>query len=191
MRLNVKQKLAVDLLKQRNFSYSVVLFLMAVTLLLLIKLWSSKERIIVVPHMGDPHKHYLIDGDHVPDTYLVDWASSLLSDLWTASPATVDQKNARFLTWAMSTSTLSADLQKTAALLKKEQVSTAFFPESFAVNRTLKHVLVTGRFLSYFGKSQTPVVREKTFRLGWTILPGGQIAIQSLDEATETKGASR
>lgn len=187
MRLSFKEQTAIDLLKQRNFSYIIVIFLMIVTMVLLVKLWTSNTRIIVVPQMGDPHKHYLLDGTHVPDTYLVDWASSLLSDLWTASPPTIDQKNARFLTWAVSTSSLAADLQKTAKLLKKEQVSTAFFPETFAVKRDSKKVYVTGRFLSYFGKSQTPVVAIKTFVLGWVILSSGQIAIQSLDEEkTET-----
>lgn len=182
MRLPIKQQAAIDLLKQRNFAYVIVLFLMGVTVVLLVKLWTSQERIIVIPNMTDFHKQYLIEGDHVPDTYLVDWASRLLSDLWTANPQNVDRKTATFLQWAESSSSLEEDLKKTAHLLKKEQISTAFFPERFSVERSARKIYVTGRFLSYFGKSQRPVVSEKTFGMGWKILSNGTIVIQSLDE---------
>lgn len=182
MKLPFKNEAAIDLLKQRNFAYLVVLFLMGTTSLLLAKLWSTQERIIIVPNMADANKKYLIEGDHVPDSYLVDWASNLLSDLFTANPQNVDRKTATFLQWAVSSSSIGDDLKKTSNLLKKEQISTAFFPESFSIQREKRKIHVTGRFLTYFGKSKAPVVSEKTFGMGWRIQSSGTIVIETLEE---------
>lgn len=182
MKLSFKQEAAIELLKQRNFAYLMVLFLMGTTGVLLAKLWSAQERIIVIPSLSDANKRYLIEGEHVPDSYLVDWASNLLSDLFTANPQNVDRKTKTFLSWAISSSTIGEDLKKTADLLKKEQISTAFFPETFSLERKTRKIHVTGRFLSFFGKSHGPTFSEKTFVMGWRIMPSGAIVIETLEE---------
>lgn len=185
MNIDLKKKVAINLLQQRNFSYVVVGFLMIVTIVLLVRLWTANERIIIIPSLNDPDKRYLVDGDHLDDSYFQDWASTLLGDLYTANPKTVFQKNKTFLQWALSSSGLSADLEKSAKTLQKDQISTAFYPESFKISRNTKEIYVTGMFLTFFGRSLKPVSSQKTFVLGWQILSGGTVAISSLKEVKD------
>lgn len=182
MRLGIRDKAATSLLKERNFAYVMVVFLMVVSVTLLAKLWTSKERIIVVPTLASAEKFYRLEGGHLPDSYLVDWASALVTNLLTANPENVDLKNAAFLQWVLSSSSLSEKLQKTADLLKKEQISTAFFPEKFEILREKRKVFLKGRFLTYLGKSVRPVVVQKSFVLGWKMMPSGLITIETFEE---------
>lgn len=187
MRLDVKMSTAIDLLRQRNFSYVMNVFLMVIVGILSVKVVTLQPIITLVPAMNEPQKHYKLDGKHMPDNYLTDWASGLLSNIFTVNPQTIDQKNRIFLEWAVSSSALEEDLKKTTQLIKKEKMSTAFFPETFFVDREMRRVHVSGRFLSYFGRSQRPVEVERTFVLGWEIFPNGLIAIKSLEEKEKEK----
>jgi len=187
MNIDIKKKVAVNLLQQRNFSYVVVVFLMLVCSGLLIRLSTVSERLIIIPSLSDPDKRYQIDGSFIEDSYFKDWAANLLGDLYTANPKTVLQKNKSFLHWSLSTSTLSKDLEKSANALKKDQISTAFYPETFKISRQTKEIYVTGMFLTFFGRSQKPVTSQKTFVLGWEILHGGSVAIRSLKELKNEK----
>ncbi len=187
MNIDIKKKVAVNLLQQRNFSYVVVVFLMLVCSGLLIRLSNVSERLIIIPSLSDPDKRYQIDGSFIEDGYFKDWAANLLGDLYTANPKTVLQKNKSFLHWSLSTSTLSKDLEKSANALKKDQISTAFYPETFKISRQTKEIYVTGMFLTFFGRSQKPVTSQKTFVLGWEILHGGSVAIRSLKELKNEK----
>lgn len=187
MNIDLKKKIAINLLQQRNFAYVIVAFLMIVTTALLVRIWSVNERIIIVPSLSDPDKRYQVDGDHLDDSYFQDWAASLLGDLYTANPKTVLQKTKTFLQWALSSSSLSSDLEKSAKALKKDQISTAFYPETFKISRKSKEIYVTGMFLTFFGRSMKPITSQKTFALGWQILSGGTVSIRSLKELKNDK----
>lgn len=182
MNLDIKKKVAIHLLHQRNFSYVMVGFLMLVTSVLLVRLWTVEEHIIVIPSLNDPEKKYHMDGNHLEDSYFKDWASSLLGDLFTANPQTVDQKNKTFLQWSLSSSSLTESLLNSARNLKKDAISTAFYPETYQIVRSEKEIHVTGMFLTFFGRSLKPVETTKTFVLGWEIVHGGVVAIRSLKE---------
>lgn len=187
MNIDIKKNVAIKLLQQRNFSYVVVLFLMMVCSVLLVRVLNVSERLVIVPSLSDPDKRYQIDGSFVDDSYFKDWAATLLGDLYTANPKTVLQKNKSFLHWSISTSTLSKDLEQSAKALKKDQISTAFYPETFKISRPTKEIYVTGMFLTFFGRSQKPVTSQKTFILGWQIVHGGSVAIRSLKELKNEK----
>ncbi len=187
MNIDMKKKVAINLLQQRNFSYVVVAFLMVVSSVLLVRLWSVNERIIIIPSLNDPDKRYQVDGGHLDDSYFQDWAASLLGDLYTANPKTVLQKNKTFLQWALSGASLNGDLEKSAKALKKDQISTAFYPETFKISRKSKEIYVTGMFLTFFGRSMKPITTQKTFILGWQILSGGAVSIRTLKELKNEK----
>ena len=177
-----QRKAAETLLRQRNFSYVVCTFLGSMCLILLLLVFKKTDRIIVVPSLTDPKKHYVFEGTHFSQDYLVDWASVLLADLFTANPKTIHRKNKTFLEWSLSTSSLSDELQKTAAALKKDNISTAFYPEDFQVFQNQRVLHVTGTFLTYLGRTGTPVVSKKTFALGWQVMAGGVLGVRLLEE---------
>ncbi|MDA0344668.1 MAG: TraE/TraK family type IV conjugative transfer system protein [Proteobacteria bacterium] len=187
MKPDIKNSIAANLLKQRNFSYSVCVFLMATNLFLLAKVWTKNDRIIVIPSMNEMEHQYHFDGKHIPDNYIVDWSFKLLGELFTANPKTVTYKNTQFLKWSLNTSGLAEDLGKSAKALKKDNISTAFYPESHSINRDLQEVQVEGRFLTFFGKSQKPVLTHKTFLMSWQLMPGGHMGIKSLKELKREK----
>ncbi len=65
------------------------------------------------------------------------------------------------------------DLEATAKSLKKDNISTAFYPEKAHIDRSKNELIIEGKFLSYFGKSKSPVTTQKKFSLGWKILSRG------------------
>lgn len=187
MNIHNKIKVTANLLKQRNFAYVVCTFLMLITGILTLKVVSQNDRVIVIPNMNEGEKQYVMDGKHISDDYLRDWGYKLLGDLFTANPKTVKFKNKRFTEWALSSSSLEGDLKKTEQALQKDNISTAFYPEDHKIYQSNQEIHIEGRFLTYFGKSQTPVLSKKTFVLGWQVMANGIIAIRSLEELKESK----
>ncbi len=187
MNINHKLKVTANILKQRNFAYVVCGFLMVITVILTTKVVFQQDRVIVIPNMNEGQIHYVMDGKEFPDTYLRDWGYKLLGDVFTANPKTVNLKNRRFLEWALSSSSLEGDLKKTAKALRKDNISTAFYPEDHKIYRSKRELHIEGRFLTLFGKSQTPVLSKKTFVLGWQVMSNGIIAIRSLEDLKDSK----
>ncbi len=187
MHLDIKNKVTEHVLKQRNFAYVMCGFLMVVTLILLSKTLSKNEKVIIVPSLNEPQKQYHLDGTHIPDNYLVDWGFTLLGDLFTANPKTIQKKNQTFLQMAISSSGLTENLEATEKTLKKDNISTAFYPETARIDRSKNELIIEGKFLSYFGRSQKPVVTQKKFALGWKILSRGQVAVSTLKEIKDEK----
>lgn len=187
MNINHKLKVTANLLKQRNFSYVVCTFLMIICSILSLKVFSLNDRIIVIPNMNEVDKQYVLDGKHIPDEYLRDWGYKLLGDLFTANPKTVNLKNKRFLEWALSSSSLESDLSKTAKALRKDNISTAFYPEDHEIHHSKREIHIQGRFLTHFGRSKKPVMSHKTFVLGWQVMPNGLIGIRDLKEILSDK----
>lgn len=187
MQLMHKVKTTTTLLKQRNFAYISNAFLMLLVGVLMLTSFTKSERIILIPAMNDMKKQYVFEGKHIPDSYLWDWSFKILSDIFTANPKTIGYKNTQFLQLALSSALLSQDLERTASTLKKDNISTAFYPEFYQLNREEKEIQVEGRFLTFFGKSQKPILKQKTFVLGWEVMPSGVIAIRSLKEIKHAK----
>lgn len=186
MDITHKLKATGLILQQRNFAYVVSLCLIFICGVLAVKVLMQQERIIVIPNMNESEKQYVMDGDHIPPEYLQDWAFKLLGDLFTANPKTVRTKNKRFLEWAMSSSALDSDLEATAKALRVDNISTAFYPEEHKIYYGKKEIHVEGRFLTFFGKSKTPVLSKRTFVLGWSIMPGGVLGIRDLKQIQKT-----
>ena len=182
-----KPSAAASLLRQRNFSYLVVAVLAVSNFGLIAKLLTSNDKTIIIPNLNEPSKAYSFDGEHINDVYFSDWACSHLSQLLTANPKNFKRKRELFVRWSLSSSGLEHDLEKTEKELKRDNISTAFYPESFVVNRADREVEVTGSFLTYFGASRKSVSKEKTFVLGWKILNDGKVAIETLKEKINEK----
>ncbi len=180
------QKVAVsDLLKQRNFAYVVCVFFMIMNAVFAVCFLKKSNHVVIIPSLSEPQKSYSIDGKHISDNYYVDWAYQHLGNLFTVNPLSFAYKKKTFLQWSLSAARLEDDLDKLFSLLKKDRVSTAFYPESYVLHRKKKEIEVRGRFLTYFGKSNNPVLRERTFVMGWKVLSNGMTAISSLKEITD------
>lgn len=172
------------LVRQRNFSYVVVAALLVCNAILASVCFMKVEKIIVIPSLQDITKKYEIHGNEFSDNYLVDWANALISNLLTANPDTVDRKIKSFLEWAVHESDLSSALKKNTQIIKQDKISTVFYPKDFVVNRDQSQIKIKGDFFAYLGRDKSPVVAEKTYLLGYQILPNGIIGITEFMEKT-------
>lgn len=115
----------------------------------------------------------------MPASYMEDWVDGRLSDLFTVNPQTFDRKQARFLDYFSKNADFSDVFKEMNVLVKNKGASTAFFPETFVVDKKKRQVQVNGRFLIHDAKLKKTIEEIKTFVLGWKT-PDGQTKINSL-----------
>lgn len=178
MEYAIKGKKVVE---QRNLASVVMLLVLISNLFLAWKTFGDKERIILIPQ-NDLSRKIIFDGTNVPDDYLADWASSLLSDLYTVNRYTVESKNKMFLNFAGSAESLKHLVKKNIEDIQKDGVSTVFYPKHFKVDQANKKVLVQGTFMAYYGREKAPVVTDQSYAIGWVTTATGCLLVESLEK---------
>lgn len=184
MRPDILLSKAHHLFKQRNLLVCGIGLSLATNLVLSLVLIQKDERVILVPMNVLDHRLVYEEGDF-NDTYLIDWANSLLRELLTVNPETVDFQNKKFLELSLSSNLLKEKLEQLARDIKRDHVSTVFYPKTFSIDRASHQIIVVGTFMTYFGHDKNPVVSSKTYQLGYTLLPTGVIAIKTLEEQND------
>ncbi len=170
-----------QILAQRNFSFLVVILVLLSNIGLAWKVLGERDRIILIPQ-NDLTKQIIFDGKKIPDTYLVDWAASVLADLMTVNSYTVERKNKLFLEISSTSGGLKDVIKANARRIKQDGMSTVFYPKGFEIDRAEKKILVDGTFMAYFGRDKNPIVSEKTYALGWRETAHGCVLVESLEE---------
>lgn len=155
----------------------IIFLIMMNSLLVLLCLGAEK---IHKRQSGDFQRNYTFLEKIVPTTYMEDWADSILSDLFTVSSRTLDRKYARSVEYFSKNTDFSEIFKEITNLLKNKDASTAFFPETFSVDKKNKQVQVTGRFLIHDAKLKKMIEETKTFVLVWQVLPNGRTVIHSI-----------
>jgi type IV conjugative transfer system protein TraE len=183
MRPEILLSKAHHLFKQRNLLLAGLGVMLCSNLALCLLVIGKNERIILLPATSLDHRLIYEDGDF-NDTYLIDWANSLLREVLTVNPETVDFQNKKFLELSLASNLLKEKLDQSARDIKRDHVSTVFYPKTFSIDRTSQQITVTGTFMTYFGQDKNPVVNLKTYILGYTLLPTGVIAIKTLEKSS-------
>lgn len=181
MRPDILLSKAHHLFKQRNLLLVGLGFSLSSTLFLSVAVLNKSERIVIIPMNSMEHRLVYEDGDF-NDAYLIDWANSLLRELLTVNPETVDFQNKKFLELSLSSNLLKEKLEQLSRDIKRDHVATVFYPKTFSIDRSTQQITITGTFMAYFGQDKNPVVSSKTYILGYTLLPTGVIAIKTLEE---------
>lgn len=182
MKLDFKTQNLNQLLKQRNFAGLLVGGLLLSNLFLSLKLLKYDEQWILIPEFDTDHR-VALSASTYSDQYLIDWASSLTSDLLTVNPATVKQKTKRFLeVTGSSHGNFEKVLKKKAQTLIKEGISTVFYPKVFKVQRSAQKVLVEGTFMTFFGQDKKPIIEKKVFSIEYKRGPKGVILVEEFKE---------
>ena len=175
---------AHTLWSQRNFFSMAFGLAMASNIVLSLCVMNKNERIVMVPMNALDHPLVLENGEF-SDAYLIDWANTLLREVLTVNPQTVDYQNKKFLEFSLSPTFLNEKLTQNAKDIKRDQMATVFYPKDFQIDRKLKVITVTGTFMAYLGQDRNPVVTSKTYHLGYTLLSNGVIAIKTLEEKSD------
>lgn len=182
MKFSYSQEVLSRVWRQRNFAYVISGGLLISNMILGGVIYRLDPLTILVPQFNA--------GDRIPvsrnklsEVYLQNWGISLLQDLMTVNPASVDLKNQRFLSLSASAfGVLEPQLKKQADKIKKEKISTAFYPKEVAFEEGA--VRVTGDFQSYFGRDKKPITASKTYRLSYMRAEHGVLIVTALKEIT-------
>jgi hypothetical protein len=106
-----------------------------------------------------------------------------LRDVFTANPASIDRKVKRLLEISRSSYTELRDrLLAQARVLKDNGASTVFYPKEYNLIRAKQQILISGDYLTFFGKDTKPVIQTKSFVIGYNRGPHGVILLTSLAE---------
>jgi type IV conjugative transfer system protein TraE len=172
---------AKKVIEQRNMASVVVFLVLLSNISLAWKLLGENDRVILIPQ-NDTTRRIVFDGKSVPDDYLADWASSILSDLYTVNRHTVESKNKIFLNFASSAEQLKDLVKKNADRIQKDGVSTVYYPKQFKVDQANKKVLVQGTFMAHYGRDKAPIIDDKSYAIGWITTATGCLLVESLEE---------
>ena len=182
MKFSFHQETFLNILRQRNFSYVVSAGLLLICILLSCKVFIQDERWVLMPQF-EPANKMTVQGSVHSSVYLEHWAGGILQELLTANPHTIDAKTIRILEIsATSFGQIRPVLDAKAKTIKENRGTTSFYPKKFEVFQDKKEVVVTGTFMTWFGKDKPPIVETIAITLGWSIGPRGVLLVRSFEE---------
>ncbi|WP_010303280.1 TraE/TraK family type IV conjugative transfer system protein [Candidatus Odyssella thessalonicensis] len=182
MKFSFNQTTLQETLKQRNLILWCCGGLTLTNLLLVIKLINAQEHWVLIPQADIDHRLEMTT-TYQSDDYFIDWANGVVSTVLNVNSDSIDWKVQQILKISVqSYGALKERLKKEAEIIKKDRISTVFYPKKFTVNRDQKNILVTGQHVAYFGTDSVPVITEKTYRVEWDVRARGIILLKDFQE---------
>ena len=180
MKFAYAQAELTKLWKQRNFATVMAGGLMVSNLILGLATMGREDQWVLIPQF-DAGERIPVSKSSLSKSYLERWSTSLVQDLMTANPASVDLKIQRFLAVSSSAfGSLEQKLRTQAKKLKREGISTVFYPKEVAFEKNA--VRVSGTFMTYFGRDKAPIASFKTYKLSYTRARHGVVVATDLQE---------
>lgn len=173
-----------EALRRRNFAYVMSSFLMVSNVLLGLKVWQQEEHWILIPQL-ESDQRFRVSSHQYSDAYVVAWADSVVRNMLTVNPQTVERRLAELLAIAQKSSVLEARFQKEARLIKQDQVSTVFYPKEHQIKGN--QIWIKGTYQMWFGRDKAPVSSEKTYRVTWVKGPHNVILLADFEEESHEK----
>ena len=169
-------------LKHRDLALWCCVGLTVTNMGLAFKLLGTEEHWVLMPQYQDEHKLEVTRSKY-SNEYLIDWAAGILNVILCANADSIDWKISQLLKISLSNyGPLKDQLQQEAKKIKRDKISTAFYPNSFKVNQRERTIEVTGEHSSYFGGDTTPIITQKTFLVSWAVRSHGVILLEGLSE---------
>lgn len=174
-------------LKERNFALICCIGLTVANLLLILKVTNGEERWVLIPQ-HDPDNSVEVTSKRYSNDYYINWANDVVKTLLCVNPDSIEWNTQKILRITTETyGSLKGNLKKDSERIKKDNISTVFYPKNFVVNQANKTIDVVGEHISYFGKDTTPVSATKTFRLSWIIRTHGIVLLSDFMEVKNDK----
>lgn len=168
----------------------VIFLLTGLCILLCIRLLTADTHMILVPQYRHT-KTLSLSTSNFSEIYIKEWAEGVLLHILTLSPETVDDRiqDVARITAASFQGHLKEQLQEEASRIKRDGVSTVFYPKQTTVNISAKTVHVEGQFHTWFGRDAQPVVQNKIWVLQWKQGPQNVILLKNFyEEKQPVKG---
>jgi type IV conjugative transfer system protein TraE len=185
MRFDFNQSTLKKALKQKDLALWGCLGLTLANLLLVMKVTGSEEKWVLISQNDITHQ-VPVTSSKFSDKYFMDWANNVVQTLLCVNPDSIDWKTHQILEiTATRYGELKEKLQKEALRIKKDHISTVFYPKQFAVHQATQSVDLSGQHIAYFGKDSEPVVTEKKYRLSWVIREHGLVFLKEFEEVKD------
>lgn len=188
MNFKFNQETLQKAIKTKDLALWVCVGLVISNILSWIKILNTEEKWVLIPQYDIDHRIEVTSSGRYSDDYYIDWASGVVSTLLSVNPDSVEWKNQQILKISTEAyGNLKDKLATEAQKIKKDQISTVFYPKKFKVDQRNQTVEVTGQHIAYFGKDSEPVLTEKTFRLMWAIRSYGVVLLRDFSEVKNEK----
>lgn len=172
-------------LGQKNLSLWISGGLVITNLMLVNRLINTEEKWVFIPQYNTDH-HIAMAASKFSDDYYIEWAGQLLNSLLCVNPESYEWKVKQVLNiTTQHHGTLKDKLLKEGEKIKREEISTVFYPKQFHVNQQDHCVEISGQHIAYFGKKSSPVETQRTFRLSWIVASYGLILLKDFVEIKE------
>lgn len=185
MIFNLQKQNALRALRQKNFAYFVSLVLLVSNIVLCIKIYVQEEHWVLIPQFSTDQT-IGVRGSHYSDAYINQWAGSLVRELLTVNPSTVQIVAEKVLKVSSTKyGQIKPHLEDHIKEIIENNISTVFYEKECKIDRDQKEVEVTGSFYTYFGREKAPLIETKTFVVGWASGVNGVLLITKFEEKKE------
>lgn len=185
MNFSINQSTLAGVLKQRDIALWICLGLALSNILLVLKVISSEEHWVLIPHYDVDHRLEMTATKY-SDDYFADWANGVVNTIFSVNPDSIDWKIQQILKITVQNyGTLKEKLQAESKKIKADEVSTVFYPKKFMVNQSTQTIDVVGQHIAYFGRDSNPVTTQKKFRLTWAVRNHGVILLKDFVEVKD------
>lgn len=167
----------------------IVLVLSALSLVLAISLTQKEEKWILVPAL-DIDRKFEVTNKNFHESYLKEWARSVVREMFTTSPHEIDSHVADIRRYSSSNKDLDNFFQSQMSFIKGSNVSSVFYFKS-AVPVGNTQVEVTGTFHYWFADSQEKIAEEKSYLISYKRTARGLILLTNIEEMKKTKDENK
>lgn len=154
------------------------------TLLCLIYAFSREERWILIPAI-DTDRRMSMTSKIFHESYLKEWATTVMRELFYTCPELVDEQIALVKTFSAKTLELDKFFKAHKEFIEGSRVSCSFFPKE--IKTVGQMVAIKGTFHYWFGSSDKYIADEKTYLLSYKRAHKGILLLTSIEEQKNEK----
>lgn len=173
--------------QQKKVLLNVVAGLTLSNIVLIIALLSKAEQYILIPEFNIDHR-LSVAGGEFNDQYFIDWADGIIKTALCVNPDSVDWRHNELLKISThSYGQMKRVLKEQAENIRKNSLSTVFYPKTFKVDQNNKSIRIEGQHYAFIGKDNRPVIQDKIYEIFWIIGTHGLVLLKDM---VEIKGGS-
>lgn len=182
MKHSIKTTSIQELVKYNKYLLITCVILAISTLMSFIAVISKEERWVLVPAL-EPERKMSISSQGYHQTYLSEWATFVMRNLFTTSPMEVERQVADLRVVSSATTELEQFFKEHIRYVEGSQISSVFFPKKIEILD--QGIRVTGTFRYWFGEDQKDVALEKSYLLQYKIASRNLLLLTNVTEEKE------
>ncbi|RYE05543.1 MAG: conjugal transfer protein [Rickettsiaceae bacterium] len=170
-----------------NRGLLIIATLLAVVLLLVVSLLIQKEeKWILIPAL-DIERKLELTSKNFSESYLREWARSVIKEVFTSSPEEIDNQIANIRNYSSKNKDLDQFFSQQVSFIKGSNVSCVFYFKDAELVPGATSMKVNGTFHYWFANSKEKVSKERSYLLSYKRTPQGLILLTNIEEIRDHK----